>query len=137
MQTDYQKQANDFLKKHGLTLKAIPTDSGKCPPFCDGKHIHGDEHKITIRRGRQSISFKFWNSLNDSQNGKAPTAYDVLACISSDSSCPETFEDFCGDYGYDEDSRKAEKTFKILSAFARKLCAFFSEEELTDLSEIQ
>lgn len=39
----------------------------------------------------------------------SPTAYSVLACLTKYN--PGTFADFCADYGYDEDSRTAEKTF--------------------------
>lgn len=66
-----------------------------------------------------------------------PTPYDVLACISSDVHCPETFADFCAEYGSDEDRRKAEQTFRRASAFARKLRTFFTDAEQEELSEIQ
>ena len=40
----------------------------------------------------------------------APTAMDVLECLLSDAQAGEsTFHDFCEDFGYDEDSRSAEK----------------------------
>lgn len=38
-----------------------------------------------------------------------PTAYDLLACLEKND--PGTFEDFCGEFGYDTDSRKALETF--------------------------
>lgn len=66
-----------------------------------------------------------------------PSAYDVLACISSDVYCPETFAEFCADYGYEADSIKALQTFRRCSAFAKRLRAFFTAEELSQLSEIQ
>jgi len=46
----------------------------------------------------------------------APTAADVLNCLASDAAGVEnarSFEDWCADYGYDTDSRKAEKTFRV------------------------
>lgn len=39
-----------------------------------------------------------------------PTAYDVLTCLTKTD--PGTFEEFCSEFGYDTDSRKAEKTYK-------------------------
>lgn len=66
-----------------------------------------------------------------------PSAYGVLACISGDVHCPNTFQEFCDEFGYDEDSRKAEKQFKACHAFAQKLRAFFTEQEIEELSEIQ
>lgn len=42
----------------------------------------------------------------------APKVADVLDCLCSDATCPDTFEDFCSEYGYDTDSRRAERTFQ-------------------------
>lgn len=136
---DYDTQAQDFLNKWGLEITVHKTDSGKCPPFCDGEHIHGDEHRITLKRAMtgKRLVFPFWNSLNDSQAGKEPSAYGVLSCIGSDLSCPDTFEDFCAEYGYDADSRKALAQFRRCDAFGRKLRAFFDSEEMqADLQTI-
>lgn len=68
---------------------------------------------------------------------KHPGAYDILTCVNSDSSCPETFVDFCGEFGYDEDSIKARQLFTRCSSFAKRIRAFFTDAELADLSEIQ
>ena len=46
-------------------------------------------------------------------NPKEPTAYDVLACLDIlYADC--NFDCFCSDFGYDTDSRQAEKTYKAL-----------------------
>lgn len=137
MTSEYETSARAFLRKHGITFKATRTSENPCPPFCDGKHIHGDCYRVTMRRNGKRISFRFWNSLNDSQNGKALDAYSVLACCSSDLYCPDTFEDFCAEYGYDLDSRKAESTFKLCLAQKERLEKLFDSEEVrTDLSTI-
>lgn len=39
----------------------------------------------------------------------SPSSYNILACITKYN--PGTFSDFCSEYGYDEDSKTAEKTF--------------------------
>lgn len=44
-----------------------------------------------------------------------PAMVDVLDCLASDASGVESargFEDWCGDFGYDTDSRKAEATYR-------------------------
>lgn len=66
--------------------------------------------------------------------GEAPTAYDVLACLTKYD--PGTFENFCGDFGYDTDSRKAKKTYKAVVKEFRGLQTLFSESELTLMQEI-
>jgi len=139
MSTKYQDQALNFLRRFRLTFKSERV-SADCPPFCDGKHIHGDKYKITIgRKGRkEKLTFPFWNSLNDKQNErKRIPEYDALACISSDSYCPETFEEFCNEYGYDSDSRKAFELFELCKQFMSQLNSFFTDEELDALQDIR
>ena len=135
---DYQKQGENFLTASALKFRATRTEANRCPIWDDGKCVHGDEYQITISRGGTSgrLGFRYWNSLNDVQNGKTPTAYDVLSCVASDSHTPETFADFCDEYGYDQDSRTAEKTFKAADKLGRRIRAFFTEVELEQLQEI-
>ncbi len=140
--SEYDKQATTFLEKHGLAFRAVQ-HADRCPPFCDGTCKHGDRYRVTISRKRGApaparVSFDFWNSLHDVQQGETTvTPYSTLACISSDAYTPDDFESFCGDFGYATDSRVAEQTWKRCLAFAKRLQRFFSEAELQDLSEIQ
>ncbi len=62
------------------------------------------------------------------------TAYDLLASITK--SEPGTFEDFCGEYGYDSDSRKAETVYHSVIAEWRKVHKFFTASELAELQEV-
>jgi hypothetical protein len=79
--------------------------------------------------------FDFWASIADA-GILTVSAYDVLACISGDANCPDTFENFCAEYGYEGDSIKALQTFRRCSAFAKRLNAFFTPGELEKLAEI-
>ena len=67
--------------------------------------------------------------------GKVPNAYDVLSCLTK--SPPGSFSDFCGDYGYEEDSIKAEKTYKTVVLEYDNLKMLYSNLELEEMSEIQ
>ncbi len=139
--TAYDVQAETFLQRSGIAFVAA-FKGDKCPPWCDGQCVHGDHYRVTLRRTDKrkcprSVSFDFWNSQADMQAGKRPTAYDVLSCISSEVGCPDTFEDFCGEYGEEPDSHGALATFKRLRAFADKLQAFFVQDEIDDLGNIQ
>jgi hypothetical protein len=149
--SEYEKQAQAFLDKFGITFKAT-WKGDKCPPWVtiDPKangscrecgHIHGDRFRVEIGRDRllqrTPLSFDFWNSFHAKSEGTTELdAYHVLSSISNDVHCPDTFEDFCAEYGYDEDSRKAFATFKRCARFAERLQAFFSEEEQDALGEI-
>lgn len=134
----YDAKATLFLVTTGVSLdirRADPCGAGYAPQWSEGRE-HGNQYKVTLSRPGKSVSFDFWGSINDRKNGKDPSAYSVLACISGDVNCPETFEDFCAECGYDEDSRKAFAKFERCAEFARELRAFFSDEEQAALSEI-
>jgi hypothetical protein len=68
------------------------------------------------------------------EDAKEPTMYDVLTCLTKYD--PGTFEDFCGDYGYDEDSRRAEKTYHAVVKEFEGMQRLFTSEELEILAEI-
>jgi hypothetical protein len=66
---------------------------------------------------------------------KVPTAYDVLACLTKYD--PGSFENFCSEFGYDTDSRKAEKTYNAVKQEYDNLARLFNEAELELMAEIQ
>lgn len=147
---DYTKQAQDFLDKFGIKFRATLSDIKPAPWEPAGHH-----YRVTLSRNRITrdqvggnwdnglktptrIVFDFWGSIADAKSGKLTVdAYDVLACISGDVNCPESFEDFCSEYGYDRDSIKALQSFRRCSAFAKRLRSFFTAEEIEQLQEIQ
>ena len=57
---------------------------------------------------------------------KAGLLYSILTCIRMDYATPDTFEEFCMEFGYDEDSRKAEKVFGLCKIKAAKLHKVFA-----------
>lgn len=135
-QIDYDKQAADFLKSTGVKFSAVLSDTKD--PLWSKNGVHGHHYRITLSRSGKRVSFDFWDSAARMQEGVTTVSpYNVLACISSDSSCPDTFEEFCSEFGYDQDSRQAEQTFKNLSKFSKKLKVFFTESELEALQEIR
>ena len=97
------------------------------------KGIYRNIYRVTIQRESNKISFMYGDSINNTEANKTPDLYSVLACVGSDYYCPDDFEDFCGDYGYDEDSRKAEKLHKRCLKQSDKLKEIFTEEEAQNL----
>lgn len=133
---EYETKAKGFLRKFGLDLKVV-FQGDKCPPWkvpCD--HMHGDRYRIIISakdgRAPKSISFDFWGSVNDMQAGKAPTAYSVLACISSEANSPTDPDEVYREFGDMPPSQAVR-----VADFAKRLQAFFTAKELEALSEIQ
>jgi hypothetical protein len=64
-----------------------------------------------------------------------PNEYDVLACLTKYD--PGTFKNFCDEFGYDEDSKKAEKTYNAVVDEYKNICALYSDTELEEMQEIQ
>lgn len=64
-----------------------------------------------------------------------PNEYDVLACLEKYD--VGTFEDFYSEFGYDEDSRTAERIYIAVIKEYKDLTRIFTEEQMKELSEIQ
>jgi hypothetical protein len=133
----YDRQAADFLSANGIKFRANLAATQKPAPFAEAGEKCGNHYRVTLSGKARRLTFSFWGSIKDAEEGKPVTAYSILACISNDANTPETFADFCSEYGYDSDSIKARDTFKRCALFARRLRAFFTEAELQGLAEIQ
>lgn len=67
-------------------------------------------YRCTLRYQGRQYSFDFWQGTGITSD---PTAEGCLECLLSDAQSGELdFEQFCGDLGYDTDSRSAEATWK-------------------------
>lgn len=64
-----------------------------------------------------------------------PNEYNVLACLEKYD--VGTFEDFCSEFGYDEDSRTAERIYIAVIKEYKDLTRIFTEKQMEELSEIQ
>ena len=128
---DYLKQANDFCNKHSITIK--------CEKPVLKRHFAGDKEEryvwqVTIHRTvkGQKMSFEFGNSIN--AKNKMPSNYDILTCLTKYD--PGTFSDFCSDYGFDTDSRRAEKTYNAVCKEFAAVQRLFGDI-LDEMQEIQ
>jgi len=66
---------------------------------------------------------------------KPPTAADVLDCLASDASGYENsrnFADWCAEYGYDDDSRTAERIYHTIAEQAKELRHFLGGQDIYD-----
>ena len=71
-----------------------------------------------------------------SAHKKPPTLAEVLDCLASDASGvdnAQSFEDWASEYGYDTDSRKAEKTYNICVQQAQELKALLGQDAYNQL----
>ena len=72
-------------------------------------------HKVTIKNTEngKKTSFDFWCSIVQPTFKKEYDLLNAFYCFLSDAiSGTMSFEDFCSEFGYDIDSRRAEKTWK-------------------------
>ena len=123
-------QAKRFLDETGVTMRITLSDSKPAPWETAGHH-----YRVTLSRKEQRLAFDYWGSKADAEKKKAPTECDILTCITSDIHTPETLADFCSEFCGDPDSIKTQQAFVRASRFAKNLRAFFSEQEVRDLSE--
>ena len=136
--TDYDKQTQDFLKRFKMDIFIQEMKIQTRPPWWEKEtDEYGKEYVVFLRKCGCEIDFPFWGSIHDKIHGNVPSPAEVLACISGDCHCPETFDDFCSEYGYDTDSRQAYATWERCLAFSEKLNHFFTPEEIEALQEIQ
>lgn len=67
---------------------------------------------------------------------KTPSAGDVLSSLADECMSVTnalSYEEWCGDFGYDEDSRKGERIYRACQAQAAKLRAFLGHAAYADL----
>ena len=94
-------------------------------------------------RGGKPIKFN-WNgrmTLHEHEQNKRskpnnPTLADVVHCLMSearDIANTSTFEEWCDEFGYDHDSRKAEKTYQACCATYMATRSMFRLDELSEL----
>jgi hypothetical protein len=69
--------------------------------------------------------------------GVAPDVGEVLGCVARDGEAVHmSFDDWCGEFGYDSDSRKAEETYNQCVKEGRKLRRFMTPAQIEKLSEL-
>lgn len=81
------------------------------------------------------LLLKNWGEGEQAKTIVHPRAYDILASVTKYD--PGTFENFCGDFGYDTDSRKADKVYHDVVDEWKNIEKLFTEEQLELLTEIQ
>ena len=63
-----------------------------------------------------------------------PTDYTILSCVEKHD--PGTFDDFCAEYGYDNDSIKTRETYFAVQKQWSGIRGLFNNDELAELQEI-
>lgn len=66
---------------------------------------------------------------------KPPTEYNVLSCLTKYD--PGSFEDFCNEFGYDPDSKTADRVYEAVKNEWLNVCRIWNDSEIEELAEIQ
>jgi hypothetical protein len=112
--------------KHGQPAKPVHTFD-----YTAGA-AHTKSYKLDQRN-----KFAIKEECERNQFNVKPDPRDVFYSLLSDASfVAYSFEDFCAELGYDEDSRKAYEIFKQTQETARKLRNAFGDETLERLREL-
>jgi hypothetical protein len=140
--SDYDLQANDFLKvtNSKLIIKFIGLSS---PNHWGENEKVRNTYEVSLynSNGRDKpYVFKFWDSINATEKGTKPTAYDILACLNVDY-C-DNINDFCDCFGYDLMTDSIKETQRIKNIWALyeeeqdNLKRLYTEKEIELLNEI-
>lgn len=121
---------SQFVAETKITLTVEKTSFN---PNMDNS-LKMDHWKVQLKRGPKRMTIVF--SKGFGHNGEPPTIEEVLDCLASDSASivdSPNFEEWAEDFGYDPDSRQAERTYSAVRAQASRLLVFLGENYYDDL----
>ncbi len=133
-------------------------------PFFDDDNQKRDVYSVELSRGGRTYTLQFGQSVAQSAqwrwesdwattkyafgpvrpihgdykpnvDRRQPSAGSVLMCLEYNN--PGTFEEFCDEYGYDTDSRKAERTWRACGDQYLALAGMYSPDELEALGRLE
>lgn len=147
MRTQYDIQADEFLRAHRMCLHAELAEKQQCPPWvmftmefyapshpdcCDFcGHLHGDGYHVSLMRldSEEMLEFDFWHSA--ACRGQRPDEYYLLAAISHWVSYEKDFMELCDKFPeiqHEEAQRLIDQSWEFFN--------FFYETERLALSTI-
>ena len=114
--TDTETPFEKKIREHGI--KSEIDEEG-----FDGNYL---KYKVRLRMGRRSMTVPFMCGIAYGEVTTAAVFGSVLRDANSVSSA--NFDEFCCMFGYDTDSREAEKNYKACVSMDKKLKKFLGEE---------
>jgi len=111
--SEYDQAAALAMQTAGIRLSFTLSDTKPCPWDATGRDGYRPHWRVQVASKTGRTIVDYFDSLNAGKDGAPePSAYSLIACLSW--ADPGTFEQFCSEYGYDQDSRNAEKTWKAV-----------------------
>lgn len=124
----------DFIEGHGVRMACDWADEN---PNMDDMPDGSTHYRCLLRYGRRRLTVPF--SMGPA-HCKEPELADVLDCLASDACSYDNardFEDWCAEYGYDTDSRKAERTYRAVERQREGLYRLLGDEAYRELLEAE
>lgn len=112
------------------------TYTGSKPARWDGTRENWNHHAVTVTNTatQKRTTFDFWASLASPEVRSRSDLLGAFRCFLGDAiSGMQSFDDFCSEFGYDTDSRKAEKTWRACVASAKKAERLLDSEDIYEL----
>lgn len=119
------KNTKNFVQENKITMSCEQVESN---PNINDKNWNANHYKVTFKYGKKQLTTYFSQGLG---HKKDPVIEDVLDSLAMDAYTyinKDTFKDFCSNFGYDEDSRSAEKTYNLILNQSKKLENFLGVE---------
>lgn len=129
----------NILSTNGITFSARYIGEASPDEF-ESRSM--DQWTIKFTRQGKTQNFDYFTGLGLRKKTRfeskpvTPTAADVLYCLTSEYDALSTsFPDWCADFGYDEDSRKAFKIYEACQEGAKKLRDVFGHALIQQIRE--
>jgi len=97
-------------------------------PAGAGDRSDSNWYSVTLKRKRRTLTVPFGMGPALCRD---PQAAEVLSCLLSDAASYEnarSFEEWAGEFGYDADSREAERTYRLVGQQTAKLRKFLAAD---------
>ena len=131
----------EFLTKHPLKIESVKL-MARSGGNKDDWSKTANHYQIKISENGAQFPHKKPVFVTEYSMGSGlkgrPTLETVLESLSSDISCAnDSFESFCDNCGYDQDSRKAYKIYEACQVIAKDLEALLGRRGIQDLLEVE
>lgn len=123
----YNEEMRKILNNAGINVDIIYIT--KSVVDWDKDNLH-NQYKVILKRGNKQMQFDFWDSLQNTQEDKKTTIYDVIASLEWYEIYD--FENFCMDFGYDTDSIKAFNIYTNCKKQQKELFALIPENDIKE-----
>jgi len=135
MQETVESSKNGWISKQ---IKVTFAFEG-CRRYFDDDKESRNCYIVTVSYNGKKTSFTYGDSIADTQAGLKPKKNDILEIITSDFFYTKeyypNYEDFAGEFGYNEDSIKGLSIYEKCLKQGEKLHNVFSKDDVEKLRE--